>query len=185
VEGFTKPPSQNAHSSSAATRRTLLISASSTWLLAALPTYAAAAKPAQNQKFLRLSQALTGRSDLNSLTADRIADGFKRVEPELYAQFGALGALVRPGAAPSEILASASAAGLRNAALAIVAAWYTGTIGKGTKAITVSYSDALMQMPAADGLAPPTYVLGGPSWWASSPPGAGISPPANSGTKRL
>jgi hypothetical protein len=158
----------------------LLISASSTWLLAAArPTYVTAAKygPARDQKFLRLSQALTGHSNLDSLTADRIADGFKRFEPEAYAQFGALGALVRSGAAPSEILASASAAGLKNAALAIVTAWYTGTIGKGAKAITVSYSDALMQTPAADGLAPPTYVLGGPAWWASTPPDVGISAP--------
>jgi fructose 5-dehydrogenase small subunit len=151
---------------------------------------AAERAPAQDQKFLRLSQALTGHSALSSLTADRIADGFKRVEPELYAQFGALGALVRPGATPSEILASGSAAGLKDAALAIVAAWYTGTIGKGAKAVTVSYADALMQRPAADGLAPPTYVLGGPSWWASSPPDIGVSPPvqqapANSGTTHL
>lgn len=167
----------------------LLISVSFTWLLAACgrhPTVAVAAKsaPEQNQKFLRLSQVLTGHADLNALTADRIADGFKRVEPELYAQFDALGALVRPGTAPSEILASASAADLKNAALAVVSAWYTGTIGKGAKAVTVSYDDALMQMPTADGLAPPTYVLGGPSWWASPPPDAGISAPINSGTKR-
>jgi hypothetical protein len=103
------------------------------------------------------------------------------------AQFAALSALVRDGESASELLAAATAAGLRPAALALVAAWYTGTLGKGTHALTVSYRDALMQRPVADALTPPTYVGGGPAWWSAPPPDVG-SParmtPASAGSLR-
>ncbi len=124
--------------------------------------------------FMRLSQALTGHPDLDATTAARLAGGFAHVVPEVSAQFAALGALVHDGMSASELLAAATTAGLRPAALALVAAWYTGTVGKGTHAMTVSYRDALMQRPVADALTPPTYVGGGPAWWTAPPPDAGL-----------
>jgi hypothetical protein len=124
--------------------------------------------------FMRLSQVLTGHQDLDMTTATRLTEAFARVVPEVSAQFAALGALVRDGMSAPELLAAATAAGLRPAALALVAAWYTGTVGKGTHALTVSYREALMQRPVADALTPPTYAGGGPAWWTAPPPDAGL-----------
>ena len=104
--------------------------------------------------FLAISQLLTGHADLNPVTARRIAAAFAVVDPKLYAQFQDL---VGVTAIPEP---------LTPVARAIVAAWYTGTVGTGTTAITVSYRDALMQRPVADMLTPPTYSRGGPGWWA-------------------
>ncbi|MEG1056443.1 MAG: sugar dehydrogenase complex small subunit, partial [Janthinobacterium sp.] len=51
--------------------------------------------------------------------------------------------------------ASAADAALRELALAIVAAWYTGTVAgnaaQGTKSIVVAYAEALMYRTVADG----------------------------------
>ena len=108
-----------------------------------------------------------------------MASAFAAVRPELGAKLQELEALAgNADVSPESLVASASAAGLKDVALALVAGWYTGTIGSGVKAATVSYRDALMQRPVADGLAPPTYAMGGPGWWAAAPPDVGLASPA-------
>jgi len=124
--------------------------------------------------FLRLSKTLTGHADLDAITAQRLLEAFALAEPAVRANIDALAALVSDGLSTSDALAAAAAKELRATALAVVSAWYTGTVGKGTQAVTVSYRDALMQLPTADALAPPTYVLGGPAWWTATPPDVGL-----------
>jgi hypothetical protein len=144
---------------------------------------AATTSGTEEAAFLKLSKALTGYADLDPLTAARIASAFATLSPDLSPKFPKLEGLVGDAdVSPESLLASASAAGLKDVALALVAAWYTGTIGSGVKAVTVSYRDALMQRPVADGLAPPTYVLGGPGWWAAAPPDVGLASPATAPT---
>jgi hypothetical protein len=127
--------------------------------------------------FQRLSQALTGHQDLDAGTANRISEGFGRLFPDLKAHFVALEALAHGRMDPADLLSAANAAGLAEAALAIVTAWYTGAVGKNPTGISVAYADALMNRPVADGLAPPTYQLGGPGWWTVEPPPAGVAAP--------
>lgn len=163
-------------------RRVVLVSVGATLLLSACGKREAKLAPAASPApatpeavgFLRLSQALTEHVDLDVTTAARLAEGFAHAVPEISAQFGALSALSRDGLFGPKLLAAATSAGLRSAALALVAAWYTGTVGKGTHALTVSYRDALMQRPVADALTPPTYVGGGPAWWTAPPPDVGL-----------
>lgn len=88
-----------------------------------------------------------------------------------------LAGLLRPGLSPEALLNAAGAAGLRETLLAIVAAWYTGTVGHGTGAQLVAYKEALMYRPCADGLVVPTYCSDGPAWWTAPPPAAGVAPP--------
>ena len=168
--------------SGTSTRRAVLVSLGGTLLTVAcgrrepIAPAVAAAVPitAEATGFHHLSQALTGHADLDATTAARLAQAFARTAPDLHAHFAALGELVQVGMSAPEVLAAATAAGLKPVALAIVAAWYTGTVGKGTSAVTVSYRDALMQRPVADALTPPTYIGGGPAWWTAPPPEVGL-----------
>jgi hypothetical protein len=86
--------------------------------------------------------------------------------------------LVITGREPAAVLALANRKGFGQTALAIVAAWYTGSIGTGVSALAVSYADALMNRTVSDALAPPTYQLGGPGWWTAPPPDADKLPRA-------
>jgi hypothetical protein len=166
-----------------ASRRAILVGAS-----VALFAAASCSKPAlrnDNQgrqvslvadpDFLTLSQALTGYADLDPITAARLSAAFAEIAPDHHARIKPLFMLVHAGVSPDDLLGLADRASLGPTALAIVAAWYTGTAGSGVKAITVAYRDALMQRPVADALSPPTYALGGPAWWTSPPPDVGLS----------
>ncbi|MEN5203077.1 sugar dehydrogenase complex small subunit [Stenotrophomonas sp. TWI700] len=158
------------------TRRGFLLAVGSASLLAACgdkapPVATAAATPPAakaDTAFLDLSHALTGKTDLDPATADRIEKAFAQLQPELHAHFPALATLAGQVSGATALVAAAGEA--RPAALAIITAWYTGTVGKGVHAVTVSYRDALMQRCVDDGLSPPTYVQGGPAWWTAAPP---------------
>lgn len=155
-------------------RRHFLLAAGSAAVLA---TYGSSlmlkAQPASAQvsgasEFLSLSQALTGKQDLDPATAGRILQALASIEPAVHAQCPALSRLATQAANPTALVDAAGEA--KPAALAIIAAWYTGTVGKGTQAVTVAYRDALMQRTVDDGLSPPTYAMGGPGWWTAAPP---------------
>jgi hypothetical protein len=120
--------------------------------------------------FHALSQSLTGYDDLDPVISARTAQAFRQLFPQLAAGFAPLATLAKQNAKADALLTAASAAGYREAALAIVAAWYTGTVGNGQAAKSIAYADALMNRPVADALFPPTYQLGGPAWWTAAPP---------------
>ena len=158
------------------TRRGFLLAVGSVSLLAACRDKAAprttepAAAPVAkaDPAFLDLSRALTGKNDLDPATADWIEKAFATLQPDLHAQFPALVTLAGQVSGAQALVDAAGDA--KPAALAIITAWYTGTVGKGVHAVTVSYRDALMQRCVDDGLSPPTYVQGGPAWWTAAPP---------------
>jgi hypothetical protein len=129
-----------------------------------------------NAAFIHLSRALTGKMDLDPLTAARMADAFGKLYPQMTAQFSGLAKLAIHATDPASLIGASGEA--KPTALAIIAAWYTGTVGTGAQAVTLAYRDALMQRPVADALWPPTYAGGGPGWWTASPPDI-TSPPAN------
>jgi hypothetical protein len=131
---------------------------------------AANVKVPEDPAFLSLSQVLTGQADIDPLISARTAQAFRDLFPEIAATFGPLAALARQHRNPQNLLDAAAAPGQREAALAIVAAWYTGTVGTGVTAKAIAYADALMNRPVADALFPPTYQLGGPAWWTAAPP---------------
>jgi hypothetical protein len=165
-------------------RRAFAIGASITLLLAgcgkgsvAKGVFQPAAEAPADPAFLDLSRRLTGHADLDPQTAARMSQAFDATFPEIKARLAALAALAQNGMAPAQILAAAQNAGLAEPALAIVAAWYKGSVGLAEKAVTFAYADALMNRPVADGVAPPTYQLGGPGWWTAAPPVVGLSRP--------
>jgi len=133
--------------------------------------------PLSDHTFLALSKALTGHANLDPTTASRLADAFRRTDAGFSARAAALAQRVRAGQTPAQLLADADGAGLHDTALAIVAAWYTGTVGHGQKAVMVAYADALMYDTVQDGMSAPTYCSNGPLWWTAEPPPADVAPP--------
>lgn len=128
--------------------------------------------------FLLASQLLTGETDLDPVLAERYWAAFADATPDLVDALRRLCSLASPGDEAGALMAAASALGVKAAASALTAAWFTGTVGSGLGARTVAYAESLMYRTVADGLPPPTYVLGGPGWWAAEPPLAGVAKPA-------
>jgi hypothetical protein len=103
-----------------------------------------------------------------ALTAARMADAFGKLYPQMFTQLSGLAKLAIHATDPASLISASGEA--KPTALAIIAAWYTGTVGIGAQAVTLAYRDALMQRPVADALWPPTYAAGGPGWWTATPP---------------
>lgn len=127
--------------------------------------------------FLAFSRSITGHAELAPQTASRIYAAMTRHAADFPAQAQRLAQLAAAGAEQTALLASASEAGLRETALAVVAAWYTGTVGSSGRASVVAYADALMYAPVRDAQTAPTYCADGPAWWTRDPPPIGVSPP--------
>jgi hypothetical protein len=138
---------------------------------------AASAAPFDAEGFLALSRSVTGYQDLPVTTASRLFVAMQRADRDFAAKAGALAALVQGQPTPAALLEAAKAAGQQATMLAIVAAWYTGTAGSGENAEMVSYADALMFRPVADGITIATYCSNGPAWWTAAPPPVRVSPP--------
>jgi len=129
------------------------------------------------RQFLAFSKAITGHDDLDPVTAVRIREAMTRGDAAFAQHATALADLAGSDISPEALLEAAAGAGLRDAALAVVSAWYTGTVGEGPRATVVAYEQALMYRPVADGLSAPTYCNRGPVWWTEPPPEAGVPTP--------
>lgn len=133
---------------------------------AAAPAAASLADPG----FLLLSQRLTDHANINPVTAQRIRNALAPAGVKQAAQVDQLIALAGQHTTAESLLEAATQVGLKDLALGIVAAWYTGTVGQGTSAVMVAYEEALMYQPVRDGLTVPTYCNFGPLWWTGMPP---------------
>ncbi len=120
--------------------------------------------------FYALCQHLTGHLDLNPETAARMHAALPMAQVPNAQRLGELVAVKSASTDPESVLEAANAAGLKDLALAIVEAWYTGTVGHGPHAILLAYQEALMYRPVRDGLTVPTYCNFGPLWWTGHPP---------------
>src|SRR5271170_6621329 len=56
---------------------------------------------------------------------------------------------------------------LRDDLMGIIAAWYTGAVGTGPQAKAVTYGEAMMYAPAADGSHNPGFCAGATNSWGS------------------
>ena len=163
------------------TRRSFLLgTAAIIGVAGAVPAFA----ETQGYDFLALSRAMTGHGDLDAVTASRIHAAMTANDLGFSDRARQLAGLAATHADPTALLAAADGVGLRDTMLAIVSAWYTGTVGTGSKAVVVAYADALMYWPVKDGLIVPTYCSNGPLWWTRPAPPAGITPPASAAQAR-
>ncbi len=126
-------------------------------------------------RFLSLSRSLTGHADLDPVLASRLYAALVGVRSDFQNEMSQLAALAPAVLSPGQLLAKAGEAGLKEAALAIVAAWYTGSVVDAMNAPMVAYRDALMYRTVSDGLPVPTYCFARPGWWVGDPPELGIA----------
>jgi len=171
----------------ASRRRTFVMEVAGLAIAGALPSVVQAqARPsagsADDGAFLRFSMAITGHADLDPTTAARIRSAMTAVGADAARQIQELGRLATGSDASQALLEKAAAAGLRDTALAVVAAWYTGTVGSGPDGVVVAYRDALMYRPVADAQTAPTYCSDGPAWWTRDPPAVGVAAPVERST---
>lgn len=142
------------------------------------PLALAAGPDVDAQGFFTVSQVLTGYDDLDPLIAGRIARALIAMQPTMAASLANLSKLVAMPAnrdSAEALLAAAKGINEGDAALAVVAAWFKGTVGHGQTAVLITYKDALMYRPTSDGLIVPTYCGNGPLWWTAPVPDASAS----------
>eukprot|EP01037_Dinobryon_pediforme_P016236 gene16235-16413_t len=109
------------------------------------PAWAQGAGTLDDDGFLALSKAVTGHDELHATTAKRMFALFRAGDPEFAGKAASLWQLHVQATDPDRLLAAAETQGLKDTMLALVAGWYTGTVGMGENAKMVSYADALMR----------------------------------------
>jgi hypothetical protein len=120
--------------------------------------------------FYDISRAITGKAELSPTTSERIYRALLSDHDDLPQQVGALAALVGNNLTPAAFRTAATQAGHGDLFLAVLTAWYTGTVDTKQGPVVVAYKDALMYRPVEDGLTVPTYCNKGPMWWTGLPP---------------
>ncbi|WP_156926479.1 sugar dehydrogenase complex small subunit [Carnimonas nigrificans] len=125
--------------------------------------------PSKASRFLNVSAALTERSDLDPLIANRTYKAITELDPSQTAAIEKLHALLTDGMSARELFNAATDAGLKDTVVNIQTAWYTGTVGSGEDSRLIAYKDALMYRTVEDGLVVPTYCDFGPLWWSGTP----------------
>jgi hypothetical protein len=151
-------------------RRTLLAlvlaAPSLAWATHALA--AEASTPAADDKFLALSRFATGRSSLDPALGTAVLAALRDSDPALGSGLDELAAAASSGShADVEALEVAVRDTPRHAALlALVSAWYTGTVTVDGKPRVLFVTDALMYQPTADGSHIPGSCAGATNSWA-------------------
>lgn len=129
--------------------------------------------------FLKVSQGVTGHADLSPTTSDRIYDALESSDGTLPYTIMKLGEIIKQQSDPETIKNAATAIHLDGLVMAIISAWYTGTVSASQGPVVVAYAEALMYRPVADGLTVPTYCSRGPIWWTGLPPEISTMPQNN------
>lgn len=120
-----------------------------------------AAAASDLQRFMEVSQALTGKSQLDAVIGQRLFQ-LLEAQPGFTAGLNALAPL------PKGDPASWSMAHQKTAS-AVLSAWYLGKVGKDFDVRVVSYEKALMFDAVAGVLVIRSYCSGKPGYWAAEP----------------
>ncbi|MGH1593493.1 sorbitol dehydrogenase family protein [Yersinia proxima] len=170
------------------TRRELLVGLASTMIATSLLGYpfltqaeqqTTAANPLAFARFFKLSQTLTEHQDIDQGMSARIFTALHNSDEQFPSKISQLTDLMQDGQSAQQLQALAQQHQLQKTVSAIVAAWYTGTVGHGQQAVLIAYKDALMYRPASDALVVPTYCGNGPLWWTATPPDINLPKPVN------
>jgi len=138
-------------------------------VLAAPPP--AGGQDAAAQVFMRVSQTLIGRQDLNAALAQALHEALAAATPGYGSALDKLDAILArqmPGQdqPPAFAADEKDAQALR---LALLEGWYLGVVGKGPNARCLAYIDALSNRLVADVLTPPSYAYGPCGSWQARP----------------
>src|SRR5580692_7698983 len=121
-----------------------LVPAAALCLWSREPAFAADAVATPTDAFLLLSKLLTGFPDVNPELAIRLREALLNVGSATSQAVARLIPIGLHASDNSTLMMTASHEGLGETASAVVAAWYTGTVGSGAHSEVVAYADALM-----------------------------------------
>ncbi|WP_308921188.1 sugar dehydrogenase complex small subunit [Janthinobacterium sp. J1-1] len=115
--------------------------------------------------FTTVSAALTGRGSLDPALAQALYQAFqlavKDFDTTLLKLHGAING--------KDITFSDEQKAEQSLSQSILQAWYLGVVGKGKKAVCVTYTEALANKVAAPILVPPSYSYGPIGTWTTKP----------------
>lgn len=107
--------------------------------------------------FMTLSQALSGKTELDPVVGGRLYGALQTKTPDLASRIPPIARALASGAALD--------AGQESTALHILEAWYTGIVD----GQVITYEDALMFRVVADTLVIRSYCPNKPGFWAEKP----------------
>ncbi|WP_378942787.1 sugar dehydrogenase complex small subunit [Paracoccus sp. R86501] len=153
-------------------RRQFLGSSAMGLFVAALPSAGFAQDAIRIDRFMALSRFATGHQHLDSDLGAGLLQGLRLENGDFDADAQALERKISETRAPDveTLLTALNRDPLRETLLAIISAWYTGAVAKGSDATVYTFEKALMYQPALDAVPIPTYALNGPDWWTATPP---------------
>lgn len=123
------------------------------------------------QAFQAVSRILTGKADLQPVLALALYEAFVRTTPDVDTALAALQASLAadPLGEDGKTAFTDAQKAQQGLAQAILQAWYLGTVGKGRKAVCITYIDALANRAVAAELTPPSYSYGPCGSWRTKP----------------
>lgn len=115
--------------------------------------------------FATVSATLTGRDSLDTALAQALYQAFQLAVKD----FDTTLLKLRGAIAGEEITFSEEQKAEQSLSQSILQAWYLGVVGKGKKAVCVTYTEALANKVAAPILVPPSYSYGPIGTWTTKP----------------
>jgi len=133
--------------------------------------------PAMSPPFMELSSLLIDHR-LDAQVGARMAAAMARVHPQIEQDMSALIAIARRKNAGivEDFFADIPEGRLKDTALAIISAWYTGVVEDSADAEVFAFETALMYQPTHDVMTIPTYAISAPNGWNAQAPPLGDMP---------
>ena len=131
-----------------------------------------AVAPEVSSSFMDVSSLLIDHH-LDPEVGTRMAAAMLRINPEIAQDIGAIIDIAKKKNARivEDFFADIPEGRLKDTALAIISAWYTGVVENSATAEVFAFETALMYQPTHDVMTIPTYAISGPNGWnAEAPP---------------
>jgi len=136
-----------------------------------------AAAPEVSTSFMEVSSLLSDHH-LDAQSGSRMAAAMLRLHPTLAQDIGAIIEIAKKKNARivEDFFADIPEGNLKDTALAIISAWYTGVVENSSTAEVFAFETALMYQPTHDVMTIPTYAISGPNGWNAQAPPLGNMP---------
>lgn len=133
---------------------------------------------ASNQDFLRFSRFATDHDALDETLGSALFNALKKKDPSFQQRFDDLVRKFSARAYPSVEVFEENLRGdpTHTTLLAIIRAWYSGTVGEGLETRVYAFETALMYQPPKDVVVIPTFAFDGPNYWVREPASVDIVP---------
>ncbi|MBZ5762350.1 MULTISPECIES: sorbitol dehydrogenase family protein [Rhizobium] len=133
--------------------------------------------PDFSPKFMEVSSLLIDHR-LDPEVGGRMAAAMLRINSEIAQDIGAIIDIAKKKNAKivEDFFADIPDGRLKNSALAIISAWYTGVVENSANAEVFAFETALMYQPTHDVMTIPTYAISGPNGWNAEAPPLGDMP---------